>query len=303
MLKNLNTSTPPAPSPKREESSDTDETSAVQYAGRGGAPPSRTAKPLLAALPRTSTTKASKGLPRRTCCRCLGYAALLLLTVGSAVIGYGVSELMKGERSLNVALKKNLRQMKTSHFAMRKELERQKELHGKHNSMISALTDAKGTLSTQLAEQKDTFATNEQKLKETGAAIKKLKAEHEQMLVEKESTHKELVAKLEARLKAHATKLEEHAQKETQWSLIKHQIFAAFGSGAGTFGDYDGGEDAALPPPPPPPPPPPTPPSPETTDVETTEELIKELEEKIDGRLPDERHAVLLGRTHRRFLR
>ena len=252
MLKNLNTSPPPAASPKREESSDTDETSAVQYAGRGGVPPSRTTKPLLAPLPRTSTTKASKGLPRRTCCRCLGYATLLLLTVGSVVIGYGVSELMKGERSLNVALKKNLGQMKTHHFAMRKELKRQKELHGKHNSMISALTDAKGTLSTQLAEQKDTFATNEQKLKETDAAIKKLKAKHEHMLAEKESTHKELVAKLdthkelvaklEARLKAHATKLEEHAQKETQWSSIKHQIFAAFGSGAETFGDYDGGE-------------------------------------------------------------
>mgnify|MGYP000332252010 CR=1 FL=1 len=67
------------------------------------------------------------------------------------------------------------------------------------------------------------------------------------MLVEKESKHKELVVKLEARLKAHAMKLEEHAQKETQRSLIKHQVFAAFGSGAGTFGGSDGGEDTALP--------------------------------------------------------
>ena len=59
-------------------------------------------------------------------------------------------------------------------------------------------------------------------LKETDAAIKKLKAKHEEMLVEKESKHKELVA---------------------------------FGSGAGTFGGSDGGEDTALPLLPPPPPP------------------------------------------------
>ena len=298
--------------PKREVSSDwcsdEDESSTVQYAETGDVLPSRrAAKSLLAALPRTSTTEASNaqaGLlsPRRTFCRCVGYAALLLFMFESAVMGYyGVSELMKGERSRNVTLKTKLQHMKTAHVAMKAELARQEELHGEHNSMLSALTTAKGTLSSQLAAQRSMFVTNEQKLKETDAAIKKLKAKHEEVLAEKESTHKELVAKLEARLKAHATKLEEHAQKETQWSSIKHQIFAAFGSGAETFGDYDGGEDGALPPPPPPPPP--TPPSPETTDVETTEELIKELEEKIDGRLPDERHAVLLGRTHRRFLR
>ena len=114
---------------------------------------SRAAKPLLAALPRTSTIEASKAQgallsPRRTVCRCVGYAALLLFTFGSVVIGYGVSELMKGERSRNVALTTKLQRMKTTHVAMNAELARQKELHGEHNSMLSTLTTAKGTLST-----------------------------------------------------------------------------------------------------------------------------------------------------------